>query len=39
MKPNAYNVDNARCTFFQVNFSYLQLLGVNCLFNVANDIE
>jgi len=39
MKSNARNVDNTRCTWSQVNFSYLQLLGVNCLLNVANNIE
>jgi hypothetical protein len=38
-KSNAQNVENTRCTESQVNFSYLQFFGVNCLFNVANDIE
>jgi len=39
MKPNARNVDNTKRTSSQVNFSYLQLFEVNCLFNVANDSE
>lgn len=32
-------MDNTTHRSSQVNFSYLLLFEVNCLFNVANDIE